>query len=317
MPQVLMNFIRHLPPRWVTNVLHGRENGYVRASSKLQPSISAGSLKFMLIDDMGLGVSHADYKNGREWYNRMLARSAFWTVFSSPLLLLFEMDSALCSSPTRPLQSFSGAAGYAFIGAPWSAYKDGFFPHQCRNLGSCVGNSGLSLWRRDIMQRVTALPFETQQDSIALYLKTHRGSAIKPGKGADQAWFDRMRRGQLNQTNYFEHLHIDNWMSLLLQSLEAEGKLGATAAVPSQTIASRFSVETLYSSKAPWVPFGTHKPYRYLSSEQLQQLFKACPEAQALADAVSSDTVTGEPPARHGQRLGTIVRAMPIGNATR
>ena len=107
--------------------------------------------------------------------------------FSAPHVLLFELDTCLCPSPTWSLRHFVDE-GYSYIGAPWhprvchahhplavtrplrpklrrsalrsssasgrlaqsvispddqrpdGAFHDGAF--------ACVGNSGLSLWRR-------------------------------------------------------------------------------------------------------------------------------------------------------------------------
>ena len=56
-------------------------------------------------------------------------------------MLLFELDAALCPSPSRPIDSFKG---FALVGAPWQGSK-----------GCC--NSGLSLWHRASMLRLIAM----------------------------------------------------------------------------------------------------------------------------------------------------------------
>lgn len=123
---------------------------------------------------------------GRAWYNRMLLSSAFWGSFRAPLLLLFEADTALCPAPTRPLPTF---AGYGYVGAPWAPYAGGWFPAWCRNLGTCVGNSGLSLWSRLVMENLTARPPSHYEGTVASYLTKSRGSASKFGYGSSKALY--------------------------------------------------------------------------------------------------------------------------------
>ena len=62
-------------------------------------------------------------------------------LFDGAYVLLFELDAALCPSPSRPIDSFKG---FALVGAPWQGSK-----------GCC--NSGLSLWHRASMLRLIAM----------------------------------------------------------------------------------------------------------------------------------------------------------------
>ena len=51
----------------------------------------------------------------------MLATSSsFWRLFDGAYVLLFELDAALCPSPSRPIDSFKG---FALVGAPWQGSK--------------------------------------------------------------------------------------------------------------------------------------------------------------------------------------------------
>ena len=120
----------------------------------------------------------------------MLLHSQFWGSFSAPLLLLFEADSVLCPNPHRPLHTFTG---YGYVGAPWAPYAGGVFPFWCRNLGSCVGNSGLSLWARPIFQNLTERPPSAYEAVVASYLREYRGSATKRGVGSTKVLMDSDR----------------------------------------------------------------------------------------------------------------------------
>ena len=220
----------------------------------------------------------------------MLLSSTFWSSFSAPTLLLFEADSALCPSPSWPLRAFTG---FGYVGAPWAPYRGGWFPFWCRNLQTCVGNSGISLWHRPLLANLTARPPSEYEGHVATYLRTaHRGSATKKGVGSTKALYHR--KGNLS---FSLHLttHIDVWISVLLQSLQhARALPGLTVrtapVVPSDLVASRFSVETLYSDSGStaWVPVGVHKPHAYLPAAQAALLFDRCPPAFRLAQLMNS-----------------------------
>ena len=216
--------------------------------------------------------------NGRSWYNEMLRGARFLNSFEGTTILIFEADSVFCPGPTRPLASY---ASYAYVGAPWGAYKDARFPHWCRNLGTCVGNSGFSLWRREVMANVTARPPSEFAHIIERYVHKRRGSATTKAMKADRVVYSRNWTSLPKDFDPLKSFlgHIDVWTSVLLQSLEAAGELVGPLLPPSN-VAAQFAVETIYSEKAPWVPVGVHKPL--LGRGQLDALFAHCPPARAL-----------------------------------
>lgn len=73
-----------------------------------------------------------------------------WGGLKTSYVLLFESDARLCPRPTVPLEMFGA---FAYVGAPWSE------PF-CRthDVKQCVGNSSLSLWRREAMLDLTSHP---------------------------------------------------------------------------------------------------------------------------------------------------------------
>lgn len=147
-PYVLLNVRQTLPrPDWVVHFFHGPRNVEgVHASPALMRFVATGDIRLRryTIDGRTVedGVDHRSYQN-------YLKTPRFWQSFSAPQLLLFELDAVMCPAPQIPLAHF---AKFAFVGAPWGAYPDGKLPAWCHNLAHCVGNSGFSLWRRDVRQ---------------------------------------------------------------------------------------------------------------------------------------------------------------------
>ena len=98
LPAVLLNFLQLLPQSWVVHALHGQESGAklradLHSAADFQTSISSGRLRLRLMDDLSLGIR---YGPGRTWYNQMLLGPAFWSTFTAPLLLLFELALRSC-----------------------------------------------------------------------------------------------------------------------------------------------------------------------------------------------------------------------------
>jgi len=84
------------------------------------------------------------------WYNEFLASPHLWSRLKTPHVLLFESDARLCPQPSLSMAAF---AAFEFVGAPWS--KPLCKAHRST---TCVGNSGLSLWRREAMLNLTRNP---------------------------------------------------------------------------------------------------------------------------------------------------------------
>ena len=282
LPIVLRNAWDYLPRSWSIHLLHGGETNAtstLHGEPVLRPVFESGALRLRTIESFGETVS-----SGRRWYNEFLTRSTFWSAFTAPTLLLFEVDVAFCPDPNWPVDRF---AGFTFVGAPWSAGTDALFPYWCRNLKACVGNSGLSLWRRDVMARLTKHPPQHYERNVTKYLHKPKGSATRRG-GWSVRVFRAGNAGDINSSHVIGH--IDVWMTMLLQTLEQTGEIAAPA-VPNSVVASRFAVETMYSAQTPWVPVGVHKPHRYLSGPQLDALLERCPPARALANETASESV--------------------------
>ncbi len=279
-PLALMNARALLPEdTWTVHFLHGpRNHEEVRRLPGLAPHIASGSVRLRRYAINGREQGEKLDRHAHFNYQKTLP---FWASFAAPWLLLIEPDTVLCPDSQLRLESLYG---YAFTGAPWAHDKDGLLPAWCFNLEHCVGNSGLSLWRRDVVaQALAETTFAERARYILLYLKgVERGR--KPVRGSPLVRMPgqasvRVLRTWRNATHELPieallptamHLYnvsgVDTYMSVALQALRHAGRLPIPG-VPSAELASRFAVETTYSGN--YTPFGMHKAYRYLSAPQL------------------------------------------------
>ena len=175
-------------------------------------------------------------------YNIFLASEEFWSIFNRRWLLLFEVDSVLCANPTWPLEHFIRSEPSAvFWGAPWKW-----------NHGMDVGNSGLSLWRRDVMQNLS-----TEFEKFA---RLHKGPAP---------------------------FAIDGGLHVFLEAMAKKGKLALRQHALRED-AAMFSVETSYpkvsnntqTGSVLYTPFGVHAPFKLIGTQGLESfvaLIRKCP----------------------------------------
>mmetsp|Transcript_39300 Transcript_39300/g.91910 ORF Transcript_39300/g.91910 Transcript_39300/m.91910 type:complete len:278 (-) Transcript_39300:85-918(-) len=147
----LLNVRQQLPSDWQVTLLHGPNNSkFVKAELASLRSVHIQLLPSREAREASKTPAHAtdgyrsagDYARRTNWYNRMLARAAFWEARAASHVLIFELDSALCPAPSLPLEAFFS---YALVGAPW---------RRSGNASCC--NSGLSLWHRASMLRLIA-----------------------------------------------------------------------------------------------------------------------------------------------------------------
>lgn len=133
--QELNNVRQNIPKEWDIHVLH---------NNNLE--IECQTCNYALLN------IKTKISDGRAWYNKFLKKSQFWTMFKKEFVLLFEKDTVLCDNPTYPLNYFFQ---FNYIGAPWNRER-GAGRYWCPKLNCCVGNSGLSLWNRTTMHRLTS-----------------------------------------------------------------------------------------------------------------------------------------------------------------
>ena len=297
---VLANFRQQLPAdRWTLHFWHGPHNHHrVRESAELATAISNGQLvlKPMLsLSGMSVDPRSFTYSN----YTHMLTSPWFWNSFSREQLLVLEPDTVLCPNPAVPLHAFSE---YAFVGAPWAqpkglrwaeGLKERGFPAWCFNLGSCVGNCGLSLWRRDVVAGVlNARSTEELKLLVLDYLEAKncvgkKGCLRKRGTfwGPVPQTSSRLSlRGRINGT--VRSQPPDAWFSRVLQALWHQRELSIRP-VPPEDVAALFSVETHYTGS--YAPIAAHKPHAHLSPRRLRELLGHCPPLRTLLKTTAED----------------------------
>jgi hypothetical protein len=126
---VVHNVNHHIPSTWPIQIFHGRENeGFLR-NSTLKPLIAEGKVFFTLMEEV--------YDRGRT--DTLLTDPKFWQRVRGEKVLLFQIDSAMCSNSPHKVTDF---LQYDYVGAPWDL---SFFTFD-KNYR--VGNGGFSLRTR-------------------------------------------------------------------------------------------------------------------------------------------------------------------------
>jgi hypothetical protein len=295
-PSVLANVRSMLPSNWTVHFLHGPLNQkMVTESLELTPLLTTGALKLRRYTiGSELQGETVDFK----LHDDNLQSLSFWESFTGAWLMLFQLDVVLCPDPTVPIHMFQN---FVYVGAPWRPNEKGQLPAWCFNVQHCVGNSGFSLWRRDVMAKVVATPKLAYLPIVLDYLESpirrpRRGGAALPGTGSKRLMHSGRTYLNTSWMNVLANkMGTDTWMSNLLQALAHYGKLPAPddgslplAPVPSAARAAMFSVETMWSGD--YTPVGVHKVFRYLSAEKLSELVLRCPALEVMLRASASET---------------------------
>lgn len=266
-PDVLLNFLEELPVQWTVWFLHAGDNHqYVLEAVALQPYFASGRLQLRLLQHVAprylqaalaarnlngtRGIRNTAFFNREHmkqvhWNDDFLLSVEYWQYFKAPLRLMFEIDTALCPNSGVSPRNFSQ---YTFTGSPWKR-KMLFL---CRNKFwfHCVGNSGLSLWRRDVMMRFVS----NEKDFMGVW------------KALPKKWA------------------LDMWVSYIIQKKTSWKALNITEHedVAPDNKAWRFGVESIY--KGNYTPFGVHQWWTFmtLGSPVVNELFERCPAAEGL-----------------------------------
>jgi hypothetical protein len=141
--RILTQAVHSLPQNWITHYWHGEMNNY-----KVD-YVHNTFLNTTFPYEYALGKRSYKKKNwweARKWFNMILTNKKFWDSFVQSHLLLFQIDTAFCPTPTRSLDFFYN---YTFVGAPWNSKQS-----QCRGVQNCVGNCGLALFHRKTIRNV-------------------------------------------------------------------------------------------------------------------------------------------------------------------
>lgn len=206
-------------------------------------------------------------------YNLYLARKAFWDLFHNQWLLLFEADSALCSQPSWPFERFLRMQPSAiFWGAPWKGGAT------WQKIGIDVGNSGLSLWRRDAMENVST-EFERYSHrklgyTFAIDRGVHDFLGIKAASGS----LSLPQHASKHDAAYFS---VETYYPAIQGSLPQEaGQLLASGTCPAEADSGNADVQRQF-----YTPFGVHAPFRLIGTQGVRcfkALIRHCPAACGL-----------------------------------
>lgn len=134
----LTNFASNLGPEWPILVLHNED---------VTPHLNKNKIVRLQKKNRILRTAALE-KNGFpalttiKSYSKLLASTRFWTLLRAEHVLLFQMDSVLCSMSPWKVDDF---LQYDYIGAPWI---DKWY-------GMDIGNGGLSLRKTKTMIRIT------------------------------------------------------------------------------------------------------------------------------------------------------------------
>ena len=316
-PLVLLNFRAHLPANWPVHlmILEGvkrTQDALADFSPLLSTALLRGLLRVRALPRKHPAVAllanatrpHAakDKYSRVRWYNLYLAAPDFWQRFHSRWLLLFEMDSALCSKPNWQLERFLEQP-FIFWGAPWSRHSAA----AGESRGKPGGNSGLSLWRRDVIAAVSPelekfawrwddggkniwaidgglWPFFNQRSGAASPQAVHRAAQRAAPEAASVV------QGRAIHATSAEEVEELGVVDGVQKSAAADGEsmrpvlLNDSHAFllkpPNQSIMMRFSVETLY--RGSYAPVGVHNPFKVGPS--YTTLLRLCPAALLSQD---------------------------------
>jgi hypothetical protein len=121
----VMNVLQHIPVDWKVQIITSKQHWSFYNNSSLGPLIQTNRVFLTPLNQSSNGLSSGAY------INPILTSASFWREVQGDKVLLFQIDSVLCSNSSSKITDF---LEYDFIGAPWY-------------IGGCC-NGGLSLRNR-------------------------------------------------------------------------------------------------------------------------------------------------------------------------
>ena len=228
--QTILRFAKALNLKWKFQVFHGK-------------SFSSEQL---LSDLRQLKLNHTVFASIMQSpYNHMLLKDkSFWESLPGNHILLFQVDSAICSGSPYSLDDF---IQYYIIGAP-VAYKKGFVGANAEESSFVAINGGFSLRSKWLMLECISQCTRDREKNI---LDKHRC--------------------ENNEDLAFSYRATD------LKTL------GHDINLPNITICSQFSTETRYFKRnntfLNYKSFGIHNTWVHATIDRWNEILKFCPEA--------------------------------------
>jgi len=134
----VLNVLSILPPEWKTQIFHSPEiTDYVTGLRSLWRYFQSGQLSFHPTVNYSMTYSEFD---------ALLKTASFWNQVEGEHVLIFQLDSVLCSNSPFSISDF---LAYDWVGAPWEGS-----PH-------LTGNGGLSLRRKSkLLETISKCPID-------------------------------------------------------------------------------------------------------------------------------------------------------------
>ncbi|CAF3775767.1 unnamed protein product [Rotaria sp. Silwood1] len=160
---IVHNINHHIPSTWPIQIFHGKDNEAFIKNSTLASLIISGKIFLTYMNET--------YDRGRT--NQLLTDPKFWQRIRGEKILLFQIDSAMCSNSPHKITDF---LQYDYIGAPWDL-SFFTFDRQYR-----VGNGGFSLRSRSkILALLALIPYDSKIPEDVWYAQNlHRVNGSIP-----------------------------------------------------------------------------------------------------------------------------------------
>ena len=150
---VVHNVRYHLPSSWRIQIFHGEQNDEFIRNSTLDPLIKSGKIILTKLNET--------FQRNRT--NELLTSLAFWRQVRGEKVLLFQIDSMMCSNSRHKISEF---LQYDYVGAPWDRSWFAFGQEQL------VGNGGFSLRTRSkILQLLSQIKYNFTMPEDVWYSK--------------------------------------------------------------------------------------------------------------------------------------------------
>eukprot|EP00276_Gloeochaete_wittrockiana_P003612 CAMPEP_0184660972 /NCGR_PEP_ID=MMETSP0308-20130426/36355_1 /TAXON_ID=38269 /ORGANISM="Gloeochaete witrockiana, Strain SAG 46.84" /LENGTH=313 /DNA_ID=CAMNT_0027101945 /DNA_START=73 /DNA_END=1011 /DNA_ORIENTATION=+ len=148
--EVLQNVMSRLPPNWRLQIFVGPTS---LALLRTEFDTEIKMRKILVTPLVNLSCAECLSKFDKWRYNTLLLSPHFWNRILHENVLLFQVDSWICSQNTSDIYKWMK---YDFVGAPWD-----------RPDIRGVGNGGFSLRKRSTMIRISQRLVESQRVSFA------------------------------------------------------------------------------------------------------------------------------------------------------
>lgn len=157
--KVLKNFIELLPHKTKIQIFHGTENEKYLLDNFNNEIFSK---KIILTN---LNVKNLTIND----YNSLLTSKNFYNLINGENILIFQMDTCLCSKSKFKIQDF---VKYDYVGAPWINQDEVIYKNKDKkikkiNLDNKVGNGGLSLRKKSkIIKHIDNYKYDGQNEDV-------------------------------------------------------------------------------------------------------------------------------------------------------